>query len=62
MVRRFYPDHLVMQEHGAHGPAPETPEQQPEPVADAVPATNGNGHVPAGELRPSGELEGVGER
>jgi len=62
MVRRFYPDHLVMQEHGAHGPVPEEAPEQSEPVAEAVPATNGNGHVPAGELRPSGELEGVGER
>jgi EmrB/QacA subfamily drug resistance transporter len=64
MVRRFYPDHLVMQEHGAHGPAPEA-EVEPVPVADAGPASNGNngnGHVPTGELRPSGELEEVGER
>jgi Na+/melibiose symporter-like transporter len=58
MVRRFYPDRLVMQEHGAHGPAPEAPAVVPE----AAPAADGNGHVPAGELRPAGELEGVGER
>jgi membrane protein implicated in regulation of membrane protease activity len=73
MVRRFYPDRLVMQGHGAHGPVPQPqPELEPGRVAEAAPATDGNGRVPAGdvpagdvpagELRPSGELEGVGER
>src|SRR5581483_3056004 len=78
MVRRFYPDRLVMQGYGAHGPVPHPePELEPGRVAGAEPATAGNGHVPAGdvpavdvpagdvpagELRPSGELEGVGER
>ena len=55
MVRRFYPDQIVMHDHGAHGHAPA-------PAPAAVAATDGDGHVPADEPRPLGELEGVGER
>ena len=34
MVRRFYPDRIVMQEHGAHGPAPAAPETPAAGTAD----------------------------
>ena len=49
MVRRFYPDRLVMQDHGAHGPAPAPAPGPSETVA--------GGEVPA-DSRP---LEEVGQ-
>src|SRR5438067_339619 len=53
MVRRFYPDRIVMQDHVAHVPAP--PASADAPVEAA---TGGNGHGPSdGGLRP---LEEVG--
>src|SRR5207302_767675 len=50
MVRRFYPDRIVMHDHGAHGPAPA-------PVPAEQSHSQGNGHGPADDLRP---LEEVG--
>jgi EmrB/QacA subfamily drug resistance transporter len=49
MVRRFYPDRLVMQDHGLHGHAPVA-------AAQDAPA-DGNGHGPVDGVRP---LEEVG--
>jgi len=61
MVRRFYPDRLVMHDHGAagHAPAPTAAQaaaEAPAPVG-AAPA-GANGHGPAGDVRP---LEEVGQ-
>ena len=61
MVRRFYPDRIVMQDHGAHGPAPAPVPAGPPASGDAPAeaATAGNGHGPSHSgVRP---LEEVGQ-
>jgi len=57
-VRRFYPDRIVMHDHGAYGPAP-APVPVPEPVpAGSTSTSHGDADVPAGELRPLEEVGG----
>ena len=53
MVRRFYPDRIVMQDHGAQGHAP-----APTPAPAPADAPTANGHGPDGDVRP---LEEVGQ-